>query len=123
MPASDSVAGLWVVAVTTADETLTLTVTGELTITTADTARTQLAALLQRSSAPQVRLDLGGLSFCDLAGLRVLLQISVLADAADRTIRVSAASPAVNNLLNLTRTAASLGYQPATEPVDDTDNA
>jgi anti-anti-sigma factor len=77
MPAPEPVTGLWVVADTAPDGALTLTVTGELDTTTADTARTQLTALLQRSSAPQVQLDLSGLVFCDLAGLHVLLQVSV----------------------------------------------
>ncbi|GIF45442.1 STAS domain-containing protein [Actinoplanes xinjiangensis] len=120
MPAPDPVAEVWAVADTAADGALTLTVTGELCTITADTARTQLTALLQRSSAPQVRLDLSRVHFCDLAGLRVLLEVSVQAAAADRPIRVSAASPAVDYLLNLTQTAPSLGYQPATEPRHDT---
>ncbi|OJF12886.1 STAS domain-containing protein [Couchioplanes caeruleus] len=124
MQASDPIAGLWVVADTAADGVLTLTMTGELSITTAETARTQLTALLERSPAPQARLDLSGLDFCDLAGLRLLLHVSAQTAAAGRAVRVSAASPAVDYLLTLTRTAPSLGYQPAAEsPPDGTRSA
>ncbi|MEV6602485.1 STAS domain-containing protein [Actinoplanes sp. NPDC051346] len=121
MQTPDPVAGLWVVADTAADGVLTVLITGELCITTADTARTQLRTLLERSPAPQVRLDLSGLDFCDLTGLRILLQVSEQSAAAGRTVRVSAASPAVSYLLTLTETAPLLGYQPtADSPPDGT---
>ncbi len=94
------------------DGALTLTIAGALTFTTADAARTQLTALLDRSSARVVMLDLGELRFCDLTGLRVLLKAAARATAAARTVRVVAASAELDWLLTLTRTAPSLGYPP-----------
>ncbi len=103
-------AGVWVVEDTAADGAVTWTVTGELTFTTGDTARTALTALLDRCPAPMVGLNLSGLHFCDRTGLQVLLQVAARAAATGRAVRVVAASTEVDCLLTLTRTAPSLGY-------------
>jgi anti-anti-sigma factor len=113
---SGPIADLWVVGDTATDGVLALTVTGELTVTTADTACTQLTAFLGRSSAPEATVDLSGLTFCDLTGLRVLLQAAARGAAAGRPVRVVAASAEVQWLMTLTEAAPSLGYRPAAEP-------
>lgn len=116
MPSSpDPAAAVWVVADTTADQRITLTVTGELTFTTADAARAQLTVLIDRCPAPEIRMDLRDLDFCDVAGLRVLLQLAARASAAGRPIRVVAASAELDWLLTFTETAPSLGYQPTND--------
>jgi anti-anti-sigma factor len=101
---------------TLAGGVLTLTLTGDLAFTTVGTARTQLAALLDRSSAPEVRVDLSLLGFCDAAGLRLLLEVTSRAAEVGVTVRVVAASAPVDWLLTLTELAPSLGYQPAANP-------
>ncbi len=110
---SGPAAGLWVVGDTAVDGHLTLTVTGDLTCVTAEAAHVQLTALLDRSSAPVVRMDLARLRFCDLTGLRTLLEVAARAAAAGRQVRTVAASLELECLLTVTETAPLLGYQPA----------
>jgi anti-anti-sigma factor len=110
------VGDLWVVGDTLANGVLTLTLTGELTFTTVGTARTQLAALLDRSSPPEVQVDLSGVDFCDAAGLRLLLEVTSQAAVAGVTVRVVAASAPVDWLLTLTESASSLGYSQQRSP-------
>ncbi|MHC5257382.1 STAS domain-containing protein [Streptomyces sp. UC4497] len=49
-------------------------------------------------------LELGAMTFCDGAGLRVLLRARRAALEAEKTVRLCSASPPVERLLRITRT-------------------
>jgi anti-anti-sigma factor len=69
--------------------------------------------------APVVELDLSGVRFCDVAGLRLLLDLRERAVARGRLLRVVTASDAVRTLMRLTDTAALFDYPPAPESAAD----
>lgn len=62
-------------------------------------------------------LELGAMTFCDGAGLRVLLRVRRAALEADKTVRLCSASAPFERLLRVTRThglfAGDIGLEPA----------
>ncbi|BAL92211.1 hypothetical protein AMIS_69910 [Actinoplanes missouriensis 431] len=85
---------------------------GELAVPLEIDVTERLTAVLDQP-ARVLNLDLTGLRFCDLAGLRSLLHLRERAVAADRVVRVVAASSAVRLLMQVTDTSALFGYSPA----------
>jgi anti-anti-sigma factor len=74
---------------------------GELDIATAPALRERLLGVLR----PGVRLliiDLSGVSFCDVAGLAVLIGMQRRATARGITVRLAAPRPQVAQLLRIT---------------------
>ncbi|MEV4194633.1 STAS domain-containing protein [Streptomyces toxytricini] len=87
-------------------------VVGEITDTTAPPLRRSLLAALG-SSAGGLDLDLSAVAFCDIAGLHLLLNLHARALEKGRTLRVTAASPLVRQLLEATACWPRLGADPA----------
>ncbi|MFF8401698.1 STAS domain-containing protein [Streptomyces sp. NPDC015684] len=77
-----------------------VTVFGELDLVSGDQIRPQLYDALA-TSASGVELDLSGLSFCDCAGLSVLLELRHRARTQGKTVTIRAADPAFDRLLHL----------------------
>lgn len=80
-------------------------VAGELDGSTAPRLAAALDAELDADRPTVVALDLGGLSFCSVAGLAVLLRARERAAAAGHTVVLSRFSPAVHRVVR----ACSLG--------------
>ncbi|MEV6596089.1 STAS domain-containing protein [Actinoplanes sp. NPDC051346] len=95
--------------------TLTITVTGDLERDTATTFRHHLTGILDGHHAGDLDIDLSAVEFCDLAGLRLLYALERATDGSHQ-VRITAASPAVDVLLQLCDTPALLGYTPPPRP-------
>ncbi|MFI7599087.1 STAS domain-containing protein [Actinoplanes sp. NPDC049681] len=87
---------------------------GELTRPVDPALAGRLAEVLDEP-ALVVEWDLSGLWFCDVAGLRLLLDLWQRATSDGRQMRMVAASDAVRTLMLLTDTAALFGYPAAPE--------
>ncbi|MFJ9789726.1 STAS domain-containing protein [Streptomyces globosus] len=87
-------------------------VVGEITDTTAPPLRRSLLAALG-SSSHGLDLDLSAVAFCDIAGLHLLLDLRARALERGRTLRVTAASPLVRQLLEATACWIPLAADPA----------
>ncbi|MEU4426824.1 GAF and ANTAR domain-containing protein [Actinoplanes sp. NPDC024001] len=102
---------------------VSVSVTGELALPLDAAAARRLAAPLGEAAAV-LQWDLSGLRFCDLAGLRLLLDLRRQIIAGGRQMRVVAASEAVHLLLLFTETAPLFGYPPpASESAGDAEPA
>jgi len=104
------------------DGVVRVKVTGELARPLDSAAAAQLMALLDQPG-PVLELDLSGLRFCDVAGLRILLRLQQGAIAAGGLARVVAATPVVRLLLEVTETASLFGYPPRSDSASDSDTA
>ena len=92
-----------------------VTLTGELSAPVDAGVPARLNAVFDEP-ASMVHLDLSGLGFCDVAGLRVLLKLAQRAAADGRQVRVVEASQPVRVVLQLTGTATYFGYPPTPDP-------
>ncbi|WP_328460961.1 STAS domain-containing protein [Actinoplanes sp. NBC_00393] len=99
-------------------DVLLVVVSGELAHPMDAAVAGRLVAVLEEL-APVMEFDLSGLRFCDVAGLRLLLDLRDRAVAGGRQLRVIAASDALRTLMRITDTAALLGYPPAPESAAD----
>jgi anti-anti-sigma factor len=95
-----------------AGSTLVVALNGEMAAPLEADARARLAGLLDEP-VRVLKLDLTGLRFCDLDGLRILLDLRERAVTTGRTVRVVAASSALRLLMQVTGTASLFGYPPA----------
>ncbi|MGW1065218.1 STAS domain-containing protein [Streptomyces aureus] len=77
-----------------------VTVEGDLDLASSRRVRERLGAALDES-AGGLRLDLGGLAFCDCAGLNLLLELRCRALDQGKTFTVHAVGPAVGRLFDL----------------------
>lgn len=93
---------------------VTVTVSGEYCLDDDQTLRHALHDALGRSAAG-VDLDLSDLTFADCSALNVLLAVRSQAAAGDKTVTVTAVSPAAERLLTFTDT-----YTLFTAPADAT---
>lgn len=80
---------------------------GELDLATAPQLASDLAAL--NGSIGTIELDLGGVTFIDLAGLRAILEARCNAQARDQQLHITVPGRACARLLELTRTTELLG--------------
>ncbi|MEU4084376.1 STAS domain-containing protein [Streptomyces aureus] len=76
-------------------------VEGDLDLASSRRVRERLMKALDES-AGGLRLDLGGLAFCDCAGLNLLLELRCRALDQGKTFTVHAVGPAVGRLFDLT---------------------
>ncbi|OJF12624.1 anti-anti-sigma factor [Couchioplanes caeruleus] len=90
---------------------LTITVSGDLERDTVTTFRHYLACVLDGHPTGDLDLNLSGVEFCDLTGLRTLHALD-----GHHQIRITAASPAVDVLLQLCDIPTLLGYTPPPSP-------
>ena len=86
---------------TDADGYQVVTVTGELDIATAEQAYTYISGVIDDRPAP-VRVDVGGVTFCDASGLGVLARIARHARQAGRQLRLSSARPSLLKIMRIT---------------------
>ncbi|TQF01152.1 STAS domain-containing protein [Kitasatospora acidiphila] len=91
-----------------ADGSALLAVVGEVDYDGADAFRHALATALKECPVG-LEVDLAGLSFCDCAGLNVLLWARNRAAAIGCAVRVSSVSPQVSRLIDVTGTREVLG--------------
>ncbi|MEV6598885.1 STAS domain-containing protein [Actinoplanes sp. NPDC051346] len=95
--------------------TLTITVTGDLDRETMTKFRRHLAGVVDGHRDGDLDLNLSAVDFCDLAGLRTLQALDQATDGHHQ-VRITAASPAVDALLQLCRIPTLLAYTPSTSP-------
>ena len=91
----------------------TVVVAGELEIGTVPAFQEQIHAILRSVQGEQLNLDLSTLEFCDLAGLRALQALESTAVENAYRLRVTAAAPCLDVILELCQISAMLGYMPA----------
>ena len=85
----------------TDDGEATVQVRGELDIATADDAYAYLLDVVDSQDGPVV-MNLAGLTFCDAAGLGVLARVAGHARRTGRSIRLTAARPALLRIMRIT---------------------
>lgn len=90
------------------DTTARVRMTGELDIGTAEEAEGQIREAEQDGSATTVVLDLGGLTFMDSTGLRLLVAADARAREAGRRLAIVRGPDAVQRVIELTGLAAKL---------------
>lgn len=83
------------------DGKATVRVSGELDIATADQAYTYLRDLVDSQDGP-VTMNLSELSFCDAAGLGVLARVAAHARRTGRSLKLTAARPALLRIMRIT---------------------
>jgi anti-sigma B factor antagonist len=91
-----------------------LTVTGELAGSGSERLLARLDRLLDKGHRSLV-LDLTGVTFCDSSGISALVRGHARASAAAGRLRLSAASPQVARVLELSGLARMLGLQSTVE--------
>ena len=85
----------------TADGKATVRVRGELDIATADQAYAYLRDVVDSQDGP-VLMNLSELSFCDAAGLGVLARVAGHARRSGRSLKLTAARPALLRIMRIT---------------------
>jgi anti-sigma B factor antagonist len=85
----------------TPDGKATVRVRGELDIATADQAYTYLRDVVDNQDGP-VLVNLSELTFCDAAGLGVLARVAVHARRSGRSLKLTAARPALLRIMHIT---------------------
>lgn len=85
----------------TADGRATVHARGELDIATADQAYAYLRNVMDSQDGP-VTMNLSGLSFCDAAGLGVLAKVAAYARLSGRSLKLTAARPALLRIMAIT---------------------
>jgi anti-sigma B factor antagonist len=86
---------------------------GDLDVESLATAEQALARLTAQQQ-PVLVVDLGQVGFCDSSGLNLLLRTRLAAAAAGTAFRLSAATPTVLRVLELTGTDAVFSLHPST---------
>ena len=84
-----------------ADGKAIVRVSGELDIATADQAYTYLRDVVDSQDGP-VTMNLSELSFCDAAGLGVLARVAAHARRSGRSLKLTAARPALLRIMRIT---------------------
>ncbi len=84
-----------------ADGRATVRVRGELDIATADQAYIYLRDVVDSQDGP-VTMNLSELSFCDAAGLGVLARVAGHARRSGRSLKLTAARPALLRIMHIT---------------------
>lgn len=84
-----------------ADGKATVRVRGELDIATADQAYAYLRDVVDSQDGP-VMMNLSELSFCDAAGLGVLAKVAGYARRSGRSLKLTAARPALLRIMAIT---------------------
>ncbi len=85
----------------TAEGNATVQVRGELDIATADQAYVYLRDVVDHQHG-SVTMNLAGLTFCDAAGLGVLARIARHARRTGRSLKLTAARPALLRIMRIT---------------------
>ena len=90
---------------------------GEIDLNTAQTLSVAIE-LAERRAPPQLTVDLSGVTFIDVSGLRVLLQAARRARTDGRRFAVARPSHQVARLLELTAISQSLDISDAAPPAE-----
>ena len=75
--------------------------TGELDVATAEQAYAYISGVIDEGPAP-VSVDLGGLTFCDAAGLGMLAKAARHARQAGRQLTLTSARPSLLKIMRIT---------------------
>jgi len=100
--------------------TVLITVTGDLDIATTPTLQRRMCEIRAARPDRSLQLDLSGLLFCDLAGLRALHALDQVDAEERRRVRITVAARCLDVLLHLCRVSAVLGYTPPASHRSDT---
>ncbi|WP_354701539.1 hypothetical protein DSM112329_01858 [Paraconexibacter sp. AEG42_29] len=92
--------GEFTVLVAVVDDTVAISLHGELDIATAPQAREAFDAALS-GPAPAIFVDLGALAFVDSSGLRELIRLHQLAQARAKVVAISPGGPATQRAFEL----------------------
>ncbi|MET8580200.1 STAS domain-containing protein [Streptomyces collinus] len=92
--------GRAVTSYATSGDRVRVTVRGELDLVSGNRLRGPLGEALTASTGG-LDLDLSGLTFCDCAGLTVLLELRLRALSRGKTVVIQHSSPATDRLLHL----------------------
>lgn len=98
VPSSDGASTLTVIADVTPPD-LNIRLRGEIDLTSADLL--DAVTHVELGDVTHVKIDLSGLHFADLAGLRALLAFRGRHTAGDRVVTLTEAQPAVRRLFEL----------------------
>ncbi len=90
------------------DSTARVRMVGELDIGTAEEAESEIRQAESTDSAKTVVLDLGGLTFMDSTGLRLLVSADARAREAGRRLAIVRGPDAVQRVIELTGLSAKL---------------
>jgi anti-anti-sigma factor len=85
----------------TADGNATVRARGELDIATADQAYSYLRDVVDGQDGP-VTVNLAELTFCDAAGLSVLVRAAAYARRAGKSLKLTAARPSLVRIMRIT---------------------
>ncbi|MEU8516446.1 STAS domain-containing protein [Kitasatospora sp. NPDC048722] len=105
LPADQWIADGLLVKLVTESERTRATVCGEIDLDIADGLRETLERALG-GSRTGLDLDLSAVTFCDSAGLNLMLRLRSTAHRAGRTLKITAASTQVEHLLAITETTS-----------------
>jgi len=83
----------------TAEGSIRIMISGDLAVETAAAVEDELLAVITRETGRTFVLDLAKVSFCDCAGLRLLVRLREEALAVGSGVRIVATSPQVTWLL------------------------
>ncbi|GIF01322.1 STAS domain-containing protein [Paractinoplanes rishiriensis] len=111
-PAADAEPRLIVTEAVLVSGAVLITVTGELDIATTPTLRRRMSEIRAAWPDRRLHLDMSGLLFCDIAGLRSLHALDQADAEGRRQLRITAAGQCLDVLLELSDAAAVLGYAP-----------
>jgi anti-sigma B factor antagonist len=75
---------------------------GEIDFSVTPTVRARLQGLMAEG-APEIVLDMAGLSYIDSSGLAMLIELRKVLAESGRTVTIKAISPQVRKLFNLTQ--------------------
>ncbi|MFC5286351.1 STAS domain-containing protein [Actinokineospora guangxiensis] len=102
------------ISTTVADEAVHLTLKGELDYTTADELVDEATAHLGRPGLRALRLDCGGITWCDSSGLAAILNLHRACAAQGVALRLENRAQHLDRVLQLTGT-----FEHLTEPEVD----
>ena len=100
------------VAVATEADEVELVACGELDLVTAPTLADAISSL-ERLQPPRVLIDFTGITFIDVAGLRVLLDAARRARARGGELVLRRPSPPISRILRITALDQSISIAPA----------
>lgn len=99
------------ITATRTGEVLTITLAGDLDVASWAGVSIELHELLATVTGGQVHFDLSDVDFCDVVGLRVLMEAYRHAVARGGTCRIRNLPPYLHWLLRITDVATQLGLQ------------